>query len=252
MADQIIKDLTESTSPTAETLVEIQHPLETSTKKMKLSNLVSLEATARAAMDDAIIAGAGLAEDGSCVFSGTYYLDSFTDIKSAIEYMDTKVRSVEQAVVSGGDVIVVEIELDAQDLSQLNTYPVDLLTFGTLPAGASYVFMPISAVMILYQQGNALSYGVDVYIGYNNGSDPALTSDNYIWKIPQAFIEDSSGDNIACLPQYLPGAGYKLARVSDDIILWASADHGGATITSTAKIVIAYKTIEVTPETSGA
>lgn len=249
--DKIIKDLTEATTINVSDWVEVQKTSDSVTKKAKVGNLTAVESTARAAMDNAIIEGTGLASDGTCSFSGTNYLNSKTNLKSAIESLDTLVYNLAYDI-SLGNVVVTEVDLTPQDLTQLNAYPVTLLEFGAQGAGQTSVYMPIAAMFILYQDGNALVYGEEVYIGYSAGGDPAIPTGSELFKIPRTLLEDSSGNNVPAMLQNMNGAATVSGIINGSIVLYAkNNNHSGGIVTSTAKVILIYQSILVTASTAG-
>ena len=75
MANKTITQLTVAASAAAADEMEIQKSGETTTKKVTVSQVLATEATARAAQDDVIEAGVGLAANGTF----TTLANSFND-----------------------------------------------------------------------------------------------------------------------------------------------------------------------------
>lgn len=196
MANKIIHDLTAASGAAATDEFEIQVAGETVTKRVTLTQLTQVEATARAAQDDVIEAGAGLATDGTfTAMTESWYLRAsdftagFTDrggaeatvtanLYNAIRMLDAKLYS---SVAQLSSVVkTITVNCSAPDILACNAVPKILIPFST-----DFVHEIISIMGV--RLGD--DYSATAYEAGTDGFSVRYTGGNEMFTFTNAFVE---------------------------------------------------------------
>lgn len=196
MANKTINQLTAVTSVVAADEIEVQKNGETVTKKATLTQLTNVEATARAAQDDAIEAGVGLNTDGtfpsmtqSRYLKPADFVAGFTDAGGAeanvTENLYNAVRMLDAELYDAVTASITWIKtrtviVDTASILACNAVPVELIA-----AVAGYTHEIISIVASNNYGGATFEAGTDkLEIKYNGGA--------IMFEFPNAFIEETA------------------------------------------------------------
>jgi len=205
-------------------------------KKMKLSVVVSAEATARANADTAIKAGAGLESDGTleAIATSTYLRQADFEaasltktLKNAAILLDEALADVEDRVDGINSLTTETIVIEGTAPRRLYTEPVTIIT---CPEG--YFINIVDCVGVLDYSGGALNCGTsDLIIRYADGTDIGTFSNTFL---------ESEAD---ALCKMTPEEHYAL-KVGENVIVYTTADDTGGASTSDLIFHVTYQIIE--------
>lgn len=204
MANKTITQLTAAASAAAADEMEIQKSGETTTKKVTVSQVLATEATARAAQDDVIEAGVGLAANGTFTTLANSYNLTAADYTAGITDGGGASGALTQNVVNGLRILDAKIaEIESTAVSSVLTKDITLSTADVLSLNA--------APKVLLQGLSGRYYEIISAVAYNNFNSAAFEAGTAkleikylggatIFEFANAFIESGADAMYRAIP----------------------------------------------------
>lgn len=181
MANKLISELTSLATVANADEMEVQKSGEVVTKKATVEAVTKVERDARIAQDNVIELGVGLAAAGTYVVpTGTNYLDSTTDVMTALDALDSAIGASSAAIITE------IVGVSSADLNNAGITPYELIA---APGATSWIEI-ISISCRLNYVSSAVECGSQkMVLQYDNGA-------SHFMEWANAFVE-SGADIIA-------------------------------------------------------